>query len=126
MSLFTGHTFMGEINDEFITRRKGNLRLLTFRHRGQVLLVTDAEFEKAPVLEATYMMIMSFLLRVPKTIFPFFHIMAILLWADYLLNLTLFRLNWLGIFLLFILTLFMSLFLAECIYMLLKGRIGLK
>ncbi len=126
MSLFTGHTFIGEINDEFITRRKGNLRLLIFRHRGQVLLVTDAEFEKAPVLEATYMMIMSFLLRVPKTIFPFFHIMAILLWADYLLNLTLFRLNWLGIFLLFILTLFMSLFLAECIYMLLKGRIGLK
>ncbi len=126
MSLFTGHTFMGEINDEFITRRKGNLRLLKFRHRGQTLLVTDAEFEKAPVIEATYMIIMGFLLRIPKAIFPFIHIMAVLSWADYLLGLMWFRVNWAGIGLLFILMLFMSLFLAECIYMLLKGRIGLK
>lgn len=126
ISIFTGHTLMGEFNDEFITCKKGNLRLLKYRHRGRVLIVTDAEFEKAPTLEATYMMIMGFLLRVPKAIFSFIHIMTVLSWADCLLGLMWFRINWAGISLLFILMFFMSLFLAECIYMLLKRRIGLK
>lgn len=125
-SLFTGTAIFAYLNDEYVTRKRGNLRILNCRVFGKTLLVTDAEFATPSEIEKIYMGINGFLLQRTKTILSSFHVMTFLFWTDYFMTLMWFRINWYGIFLVFVIVSLVPLFLAQCIYMVFRNRIGLE
>lgn len=126
ISLFTGSAILADLNDEYVTRQRGSLRLLGCRMFGKTLLVTDAEFAPPPATERIYMRVNGLLLQGIKTILSSLHCMTFFFWADYFITLTWFRLNWISIFILFVVVVLVSLLLAECIYLIFRNRIGLE
>ncbi|EAA4453914.1 hypothetical protein DRE43_28290 [Salmonella enterica subsp. enterica serovar Java] len=125
ISLFTGTAMYAERGDEFITRKKGNIKLVQYRFRGKTLVVRVATIIDAPFIEKIYTKINGSLLSIPKTIFTGIHLMTLLFWVDYFHHLMWFRSFWFIGMLFYIAAIIISVLFANCLYFFVRHRLGL-
>lgn len=124
--LLTGRALFSDMNDEYITIQRGNLKLLDYRLFGKTLLVTAAEFAIPPLTERMYMRINGFLLHRIKNILSSFQYMTLLFWLDYFYPLVWFRLNWIIVLPVVVTLTVVWLLMAESLYLIFRNRVGLQ
>ncbi|NQE78269.1 hypothetical protein [Pantoea ananatis] len=122
-SLLTGASFMAELNDEYVSRHKGNIKILAASLTASELIVTDAEPHPPSHVEKIYSMFNGKVISLQKSFVWVFHSITLMFLIDREVRCLFFELNWLLLFLGYMAVLFISMPVAECIYFLFRSRL---